>query len=163
MSVNFVLTCRQTKQFYRMANEARPKEWNVWQTNGRELEVTPVIENVASFGERFRFYWMSMQPMFRRRSDGLDWPPHSPDTYDDIAFDDLRKFGKSGFLLVMMMLVWWGASVDSARERNEWLAAVEDAIWVLREMVRTADAARGDTAAAGIKRGRGASEGPRKR
>jgi hypothetical protein len=53
------------------------------------------------------------------------------ETVSDAPWEQLRKPGKNGFLLVMVSLVWWGKAAEAD---DEWKKAVEDVVEALRGM-----------------------------
>ena len=91
----------------------------------------PEIEDLTVFAEETRQYWLSLQPPFRQQD---NWPPCTVAGHDEIDFLCVRKYGTSGVLVILLLIVWWRKALegDDARGRKEWMAFVEDVAWVLR-------------------------------
>lgn len=127
---------------YRIGTTGRPALFQKWQGGGRKDKETgvltiPAIEDVSIFGEEVRHYWMLLQPSFRRPHGTTDWPPLQTMDHDEVEWEELRKYGTSGLLVILLLIVWWRKAIKKPRERKEWAAFVHDVSWALSEMVRT--------------------------
>ncbi|VDB89316.1 unnamed protein product [Peniophora sp. CBMAI 1063] len=129
---------------YRLSTAGRPAVFQKWQSSGRRDKETntltiPDIEDLSAFTEEARQYWMSLQPAFRRPTDGSDWPPVIVANHGEIEFAQLRRYGTSGLLVVLLLILWWRNAITESdgRGRKEWVSFVEDVAWVLGEMMRT--------------------------
>lgn len=74
-----------------------------------------------------------MQPSAR----GSKWPLACEQRAAE-EWEQLRKGGKTGFVTILIMMVWWNEAVRTAKDRKDFDAVLEDIIWVLGEMIRTA-------------------------
>ncbi|KAI0037307.1 hypothetical protein FA95DRAFT_1470623, partial [Auriscalpium vulgare] len=83
----------------------RPDEVRVWMKNGRKFDRIQGVSKVAAFGKRWRSWWSVMQPEWRRAA-AQPWPMVRENREDE-PWDELRKGGQNGFVLILLTLVWW--------------------------------------------------------
>lgn len=95
-----------------------------------DLKKVP-FKNSSKFGTKVRSWWISLQPIFR----GGSWPLvcHSE---EGEKWADLRKCGKNGFVLILVVLNWWIRGASTVSEKNEVMSMMEDVVFALGEIVK---------------------------
>jgi hypothetical protein len=85
---------------------------------------------VAEFAVVWKSWWESLQPTWRLRE---SWPL-SRETPPGEDWSVLRRGGINGFFIVLMCFSWWASKKMSAREREEFEAAMVDVTWVIKKV-----------------------------
>ena len=122
----------------------RPEEWSKWtaKARGRErpYQDPPKIADPAEFGTAFVKWWNAMQPAFRQSPDGMPQAFYSPPATDGKnAWAQLQRAGPNGLVTVMVLLFWWGTSLET-RSRwqddssSSWAEAVKDVAQTLQSL-----------------------------
>jgi hypothetical protein len=92
--------------------QGRPQEFSWWMKRARKYSSPPFISDVSTFAASFGVWWGSM-----RKAGGEDWGV-------------LKTGGPNGFLVIMLLLCWWGRADAS----HVWKAAVDEATACLDKM-----------------------------
>lgn len=113
----------------------RPTEVSWWLKRGRKVDKLPVL--LEGYGERWKKWWIGIQPKVRITS---EWPPSREVSDDTTTWDVLRRVGPTGFFIVMMTLSWWGKAVTgvegSVGDDSGFQVAVEEVNWVVEKMLQ---------------------------
>ncbi|KAI0054924.1 hypothetical protein BV25DRAFT_1764828, partial [Artomyces pyxidatus] len=83
----------------------RPAAIGEWIKRHRDYAKMPTIKDASQFGASWREWWSSLQPAWRRSSDGDDWPMKR--SGDSASWVELAKGGPNGLVLVLIAVVWW--------------------------------------------------------
>ncbi|KAJ7088020.1 hypothetical protein B0H15DRAFT_801079 [Mycena belliarum] len=93
-------------------------------------------EEPESFAALWWAWWRVMQPPGRVEGKALTRPDHM----ERSEWSELAKtHGRNGILLVVGCLLWWGEAAKATNEKGEleqWLLAVSDVKWALRETLK---------------------------
>lgn len=100
--------------------------------NGRKYAAPPALGDLEKFAEKWRGWWASMQPAWRKLGD-LSWPLVRR-SHEDEEWPELMRGGKNGFVVVLISLAWWKAAAKTDSQVLKAASAIEDVEWVLREM-----------------------------
>ncbi|KAJ7310819.1 hypothetical protein DFH08DRAFT_974219 [Mycena albidolilacea] len=135
-----------------MPKGQRPQEVTGWISRGRKWGLPPALGGLLGRchykdqGEdlwvgRWWVWWWMLQPEERAELDngGLSCPETA--NWSKMA----RLYGKNGLLQVMATLVWWGEVVKKRggeEDREEWVTAVCDVMWVLGELLKLGEIRR---------------------
>lgn len=106
----------------------RPPEVSAWFKCGRVMSSIPSID-ISTFPASFRKYWCSIQPPWRRVAHH-EWPLDRM-VPDDSEWTNIRRSGKTGFFVIVLMLIWWRSSVVGEHEKKEFVDCLKDVIFVL--------------------------------
>ncbi|KAJ3505518.1 hypothetical protein NMY22_g17558 [Coprinellus aureogranulatus] len=124
---------------------SRPDEWSKWAAkskNGvRPYDISPKIENPAEFGLTILKWWYNIQPPFRASDNGFPSATFTDPTYVGDPWSAIRKSGPNGFVVVMMLMLWWGRSLSSRSaftpdSRPSWNFLLKDICLCLAEMAK---------------------------
>jgi hypothetical protein len=107
------------------ATDVWPCEIAMWMKGGRHWKDVELADK-ERFGQQWWDWWCSLQPKSRVPTDHRMFHSISPTV--DMDWSDLRKPGRNGFLLIMIVLVWWG---KASNREGSWLKAVADVFEVL--------------------------------
>ncbi|KAF7790754.1 hypothetical protein EIP86_001711 [Pleurotus ostreatoroseus] len=108
---------------------ARPVEFKKWFQDGRP-DKTPEDLDVQSFSKSCWNWWIVLQPHAR----GTTKQDRPENTVLADWNDSVRKPTVSGFYLVLVALVWWGAQIFDDGHRDtlkEWERLVDDVAWAV--------------------------------
>ena len=100
----------------------------------RDYEKVPPITDVNKYGAEWWAWWKALQPNWREV--GTDGRPLQR---GEGEWDVLGTPGKSGFLLVLLSLMWWCITPGAAE--TDCKAAVDDVLWVLTAVLVAEQAA----------------------
>ncbi|KAJ7071751.1 hypothetical protein B0H15DRAFT_738112, partial [Mycena belliarum] len=104
------------------STKKRPVQVKAWTQRARRH--TPAVPDAIAFGEEWWGWWTDINPAWRKtsipmkRETGREW-------------DYMDYPGQNGFLNVLACLKWWW---DNGGSSERWVEAVEDVIWVLKQM-----------------------------
>ncbi|EIM85417.1 uncharacterized protein STEHIDRAFT_158053 [Stereum hirsutum FP-91666 SS1] len=110
-------------------------EWFKNRRAWREFNIGPLDK----FEKSFWSWWCAIQPSGRAFGDD-----GKPDRYaeSDVDWDSIRCNGKSGLVVAVVMICWWGLKMEETMVQPQylmgWLKAIQDVQWVLWELIRTA-------------------------
>ena len=130
----------QDSKKVKLTTTGRPQELADWIQRRQPLESPPPINDASMFGECWRAWWKSMQPVTRG---GEGWPLERTVEVSE-EWSKLLKGGLNGFMLVPLTIVWWMKAPQVVSKREECLQALADVAWVLEEMVTMLRARRED-------------------
>ncbi|KAF7797726.1 hypothetical protein EIP86_008926 [Pleurotus ostreatoroseus] len=108
---------------------ARPVEFKKWFQDGRP-DKTPEDLDVQGFSKSCWNWWIVLQPHAR----GTTKQDRPENTVLADWNDSVRKPTVSGFYLVLVALVWWGAQIFDEGHREtlrEWEKLVDDVAWAV--------------------------------
>jgi hypothetical protein len=117
--VLYVLTVLKTKGH---SAKRRPAQVSAWVQRARISSLE--IKDVRKFAEEWAVWWQDINPAWCKIS--LPMPKQ------DGVWDNMDLPGPNGFLNVLICLKWWRGKLEE--ESKEWLDAVEDVMWVLKQM-----------------------------
>lgn len=83
---------------------------------------------VSSFSKDWWAWWRVLNPVWRVRDGELVREGTG-------SWDNLRRPGKNGLLNIMACLKWWHGRLKSDLEREDWMRAQVDILWVLQSML----------------------------
>jgi hypothetical protein len=118
----------------KLSTKHRPEEIAWWMQRQRRFDVIPEV-NPSEFGTEWQQWWSFIQPDWRED----DTWPHSQIVPNGADWTALTHGGPNGLFLVMMALSWWVRKIVSDEDR-EFLLAVGDVHWVMKEMMKTISA-----------------------
>ncbi|KAI0308681.1 hypothetical protein OF83DRAFT_1073143, partial [Amylostereum chailletii] len=98
----------------RLKTGKRPDEMGWWLKRKLIFEKPPTIASLSKFGEVFHMWWISMQPTWC----GVEWPLKQDGPVNE-AWEDLTHGSSNGFVIVIIMLLWWGAQAKDSGEKRE--------------------------------------------
>ena len=104
-------------------NHKLPKEVTLWDKADRLCE-DQAIENIVQFMKAFNMWWLKLQPTAHVKGGSLLLAKNPFD------WKKMNKAGKSGFVLILLVLTWWRAACGESGSA-EWEVAVDDAAEVL--------------------------------
>lgn len=97
----------------------------------------PTIKDIHTFGKQWWSWWGTIQPKLHEHNsaDLLVIDGHGD-------WDVLKKPGKNGLHIVLLLLAWWGLlAADTLcngydiRDHKHWNDVVKDVAWVITQMV----------------------------
>ncbi|EAU83277.1 hypothetical protein CC1G_12794 [Coprinopsis cinerea okayama7 len=103
------------------AGSKRPPELARWVTQGKKNATTPQIDDLADFAQRWKEWWKSIQPEWRRNEEG-DLPLPIADAPSRRSLAQIQKPGPAGIAIALASLSWW-AGIEN---QEEWFEAVND-------------------------------------
>ncbi|KAJ7168774.1 hypothetical protein C8R46DRAFT_897828, partial [Mycena filopes] len=123
-----------------LGKELRPLEVTTWINAGRGTRSKNVydagIRDVGDYGTRWRAWWDSLQPEWRKKDKHGARKVYSE--YDEgMDWDTLASRGPNGTLSVVASLYFWGSACEGAavastpEDKQLWEAAVHDVTWML--------------------------------
>ncbi|KAJ6558631.1 hypothetical protein DFH09DRAFT_1317346 [Mycena vulgaris] len=108
------------------------------------------ITNIAGYSERWRTWWDSLQPEWRKRTADGEWEIGGTHGED---FESLWFPGQNGCLCVVASLYFWGTarsamghgggSAWDAGNREKWERAVQDVMWMMEGLESALPAPKG--------------------
>ena len=121
----------------------RPSEVAWWVARGRKVQ--PTVVNTHVFEQQWWKWWKGLQPNWREvvGVDGALNASHRLASEGDGGWTAVNKHGRNAFLTVMATLVWWAEGLKDCAQDAGWVAAVEEVVWVLDQMVSRFVSARG--------------------
>lgn len=134
-SILFMILADTTQQMVSLSSA--PKALCTWMRkpkHKRSLTCSPAISNVNAFGADWRAWWTNLQPNWRSQSrrGAKAWPLKRSPFPEVENWCQTKHRGEDGFFLILQALGWWASGVRSAKERREWMSAVDDVLWVLQ-------------------------------
>lgn len=106
----------------------RPEEVTWWMKNHRRWAHVD-IKNTPKFTGAWWHWWDYLQPAEQSR-DPVTLRLPTPSA--DMDWRDLKKAGRNGLLLIMMVLTWWG---KESRNSGDWKKAVNEVTEVMHCMI----------------------------
>ncbi|KAJ2911561.1 hypothetical protein MD484_g8851, partial [Candolleomyces efflorescens] len=118
----------------RMNTLGRPAQVQEW-IRAHHKTAVPALD-LAAYVPQFGAWWKTIQPAWRTGGvDGLDPASFSHEIPAEANWSSLARGGSAGFYTVVMALSWWVGKVSGDVWSAELTAIVNDAIWVLRQVV----------------------------
>jgi hypothetical protein len=115
-----------------LPTKLRPKEVSGW-IRSKKKEDVPSFKPVE-YGNRFIAWWKNLQPSWRKDSSAASFRLFR-DVPTGETWQELRKGGKTGILLIVMGLSWWVKAQHTEHDANVW-SVVDDLRWVIQQMDR---------------------------
>ena len=122
-----------------MLNDLVPEEFTKWidavKSRPKQEYVVP---NLAAFQDRWKTWWLSIQPAWRTAK--KPWPPARRGPFSDLS--SLNVSEKYGLFIAIGSLSLWGNSLygrsskDAGTACKEFYQAVDDVLWVFNQMKR---------------------------
>jgi hypothetical protein len=109
----------------------RPKEVSTW-IRSKKKEVVPSFK--PEYGDRFIAWWKNLQPSWRTDTSDACFRLFR-DVPTGETWQELRKGGKTGIILVIMGLSWWVKAQHMEHDASVW-SVVDDLRWVIQQMDR---------------------------
>ncbi|EDR02100.1 uncharacterized protein LACBIDRAFT_332637 [Laccaria bicolor S238N-H82] len=115
----------------------RPSEVAWWVARGRKVQ--PKVVDTRAFEQQWWKWWKGLQPIWREvvGVDGALNASHRLASGGDGGWTVVNKHGRNAFLTVMATLVWWAEGLKDCARDPGWVAAVEEVVWVLDQMVKS--------------------------
>lgn len=120
----------------------RPEEWSKWTSKARhgirQYHITPPIKDVELFGITFMKWWHQIQPHFRQNgAELLPLPNLTPTSDGDgSSWVNIRKGGPNGFVVIILLLSWWGqCAVSGTETETQWRDTTADVRRVIQTMM----------------------------
>jgi hypothetical protein len=105
----------------------RPQEISKW-IRSKKKDIVPRV-NPAAYGQCFLDWWRMMQPPWRKDSQGA----LIRETPKAETWQALKKGGTASIYIVVMGLSWWIKAQLAECDAEAW-SAVDDILWVIKEM-----------------------------
>jgi hypothetical protein len=118
----------QTKAVMISAKD-RPLAISHWSRCARNASAAPDITDIEDWARLWRVWWTGMQPASR----GGEKLLRVVDAAEEWV--ELRKGSINGFYNVVISLGWWIQAAATAPELAEATQMVDDAIWVMDQML----------------------------
>ncbi|KAI0038914.1 hypothetical protein FA95DRAFT_1127559 [Auriscalpium vulgare] len=112
-----------------LSTTSRPAEVARW-LRSRNNSKPPLIKDVEDFANRWRLWWIGLQPEWR----GSEWPL-TRESHPSEEWTHCKIGGRNGFGLVLMTLSWWYGAAMTETEQREWESALEDVSWVAETII----------------------------
>ena len=94
------------------------------------MDECPKIINAKEFGESWKVWWGSLQPVWRNFS----WPPTQAVNSTGRDWAALCRGGPNGVVLALIGLGWWVAAGNEAGQADEARLALADVQWAVKNM-----------------------------
>ncbi|KAF7964762.1 hypothetical protein HWV62_3248 [Athelia sp. TMB] len=111
----------------------RPDEVAVWIKSARRFEKPPPYH--SDFGASCILWWMHLQPLWRTNDGDI---PHSIYACDDGDWGTLKRSGKNGLFMVLLVMSWWARGAGNIPP--VWTKLLVDIRLVLESMAATPSA-----------------------
>ena len=113
-----------------------------WIARGRKVTPKITLEKLPAFEQAWWAWWKGLQPTARGATevDGFLDATHRRLLDGEDGWACVRKDGQNGWYTVLATLVWWATTLgDDHSSHAGWVAAVEDASWVLSQVLGSSD------------------------
>ena len=122
--------------------DKRPNEVGWWIARGRKVTPKITLEKLPAFEQAWWAWWKGLQPTARGATevDGFLDATHRRLLDGEDGWACVRKHGQNGWYTILATLVWWATTLgDDHSSHAGWVAAVEDASWVLSQVLGSSD------------------------
>ena len=123
-------------------SDKRPDEVGWWIARGCKATPKIMIQKLPAFEQAWWAWWKGLQPIARGATEveGVLHTTHRCPLDGEDAWACVRKHGQNGWYTVLATLFWWATTLGDDRSSHAgWIAAVEDASWVMSQLLGSSD------------------------